>query len=91
MSIITFTINTYVFQIEVQKMYVNLTHPDFALNKKMLEGSPAPEEGVKPTGSNTNLAVPETDFKGSSESLATSASQMGKEEYNSKFGVNLLS
>ena len=53
-------------------MYVNLTHPDFALNKKMLEGSPAPEEGVKPT----NLAVPETDFKGSSESLATSASQM---------------
>ena len=67
-------------------MYVNLTHPDFALNKKMLEGSPAPEEGVKPT----NLAVPETDFKGSSESLATSASQMGKEEYNSKFGVTLL-
>ena len=54
-------------------MYVNLTHPDFAPNKRMLEGTPADDQiSVKPAGS-PSLAVPDPDFKGSSESLASDA------------------
>ena len=65
-------------------MYVNLTHPDFALNKKMLDGN-RPEEAfpVRPlpeklSGSISNLTVSDEGFKDGLDS----ASQLGKKDYS---------
>jgi hypothetical protein len=57
-------------QIEVQKMYVNLSHPDFALNKQALDGN-STEERVSPKSLGLNQ---EHDFEaGSSEFLGSEA------------------
>ncbi len=65
-------------------MYVNLTHPDFALNKKMLDGNRSEEaHHLRPlpenlSGSFSNLTSSDEGFK---DSLDT-ASQLGKKGHS---------
>ena len=75
-------------QIEVQKMYVNLSHPDFAPNKQALDGN-STEQRVPLNSLGLNK---DQDFEaGSSEYLPSGAFKVrGKDDYASSITLVIM-